>query len=168
MKFLGLEIGSWAEWIGSLLSGIAIIMVVWQVFFERNHEKETRFLNKAIDKQEVIIACTRDIHLLLNQLLDSITTSSSEQEIYDIKVKLNNLLISIETENSFSKNIFSKYNIKYFNDVDKLTTSFSKKINSGKRETDLGEMISEIAVINFNIQNLCETNIKALINKQIK
>ncbi|MBO0486316.1 hypothetical protein [Vagococcus fluvialis] len=99
MTFLGLEVGSWAEILGAFLSGIAIIMVVWQTKKTRDSEKDLFIYQNNIDKLSIV---RNTISELRSSIIRNLFTDDNKDErsLYEI----DKIIEQLENELSFINN----------------------------------------------------------------
>lgn len=158
---MGLQI--YIELLSAGLSGIALIMIVWQVNYEKNNNIKQNQVEMAIEKQGTIMNWNREFLFLINERTQLLLKNKDSFELTTIELKIRDLMISMGNENEICELIFNKYEIKEFGNIAEYTKELSKAIESGSNGEEIIEQTKKLAAYNFHISNKCKENIKILL-----
>lgn len=80
MTWLGLEVGSWAEWVGAIFSGVALVLVTNETRKNIKHDKEMFIINKDFDNLMLIETKIKSFKDGLRELIEIYTNEANSFE----------------------------------------------------------------------------------------
>lgn len=163
------DIGSVAEWFSAILSGVAIIMVVWQVIYERKKTKEDNNLKETIEKQIGIIKkCEKLIGITVKYGAfitnnDNISKNDKISEILK-REEILNIVLSIITDLQYINYLSTKSKLKnliLYPDAE--INGLLKAIDGlSPEENDRYENLKKIQTDTHQLIKVSSDNIKAI------
>lgn len=169
MKLLGLEVGSWAEILSSLFAGIAMLLIIWQVSYEKNINTKQHHLEMLLQNQNEIMRCNEEFYVLIasyTQLLINLKTQEKETsyEFNIIRTQMSGLVVSMSNMSNISLVLANKLKIKNIDDAKKFTGLLAEELKGGIEKDDISNLSNTLAANNFAVSNVCKKNIEIILN----
>lgn len=166
MIFLGLEVGSWAEILSSLFAGVAMLLIIWQVGYEKRNNIKSNFIYQVIEKQDSIMSYQSKIRRSVDILRREMKNNTKDDTLIDDELDSiveNSYMTSSDVE--FSKLVCKKYRVKKYTEVTQLLVELNN-ICKEAVDSELNlEHLDQIMGITIAIQKISRENISTVVKK---
>lgn len=154
-----MELGSWAEWTSAILSGIAVIMIVWQVNYEDKNSKKEKQLERVLIKQEEIQSDIQELSLLYLELKERYRHARTNTD--ETKHKISLVLNRINAANYITVFAINKLKDLKYADLTETIDELFKELN---KITHTSEIDKSYVSIN-NLSKISLSNMREIINE---